>query len=131
MLESGITFDFAQLVLDSEFVRMIRHTIGGFAVDDESLAVDVIKTVGPAKDFLTQPHTLKHVRTHSQPEFIDRSRMEKWKSAGATDSYAKAAEKTCDILQNHKPEPLPDKVLKEMQAIIVETEAELEGETSA
>ena len=131
MLESGITFDFAQLVMDNEFVRMIKHTIGGFAVDDESLAVDVIKTVGPAKDFLTQPHTLKHVRTHSQPEFIDRNRMEKWKSAGATDSYAKAAEKTCNILQNHKPEPLPEKVLKEMQAIIVETEAELDGETSA
>ena len=131
MLESGITFDFAQLVLDNEFVRMIRHTIGGFAVDDESLAVDVIKTVGPAKDFLTQPHTLKHVRTHSQPEFIDRNRMEKWKTTGATDSYAKAAEKTCDILQNHKPEPLPESVVKDMRAIIAETEAELEGETSA
>ncbi len=131
MLESGITFDFAQLVLDSEFVRMIRHTIGGFAVDDESLAVDVIKTVGPAKDFLTQPHTLKHVRTHSQPEFIDRSRMEKWKSAGATDSYAKAAEKTCDILHNHKPEPLPEKVLKDIRVIISETQEELEGEISA
>ncbi len=126
MLESGITFDFAQLVLDSEFVRMIRHTIGGFAVDDESLAVDVIKTVGPAKDFLTQPHTLKHVRTHSQPEFIDRSRMEKWKSAGATDSYAKAAEKTCDILQNHKSKPLPEKVLKDIRVIIAETQEELE-----
>ncbi len=130
MLESGITFDFAQLVLDSEFVRMIRHTIGGFAVDDESLAVDVIKTVGPAKDFLTQPHTLKHVRTHSQPEFIDRSRMEKWKSTGATDSYAKAAEKTCNILHNHKPEPLPEKVLKDIRVIISETQEELEGETS-
>ncbi len=130
MLESGITFDFAQLVLDSEFVRMIRHTIGGFAVDDESLAVDVIKTVGPAKDFLTQPHTLKHVRTHSQPEFIDRSRMEKWKSAGATDSYAKAAEKTCNILHNHKPETLPEKVLKDIRVIISVTHEELVGESS-
>ncbi len=127
MLESGITFDFAQLVLDSEFARMIKHTIGGFAVDDDSLAVDVIKAVGPAKDFLTQPHTLKHVRTHSQPEFIDRSRMEKWKSSGASDSYTKAAEKMRYILQTHKPEPLPEKVLKEMQAIIAETEEELEG----
>lgn len=126
MLESGITFDFTQLVLDSEFVRMIKHTIGGFEVDDDSLAVDVIKAVGPARDFLTQPHTLKHVRTHSRPEFIDRSRMEKWKSAGATDSYTKAAEKTRDILQNHMPEPLPEKVAKEMQAIIAETEEELE-----
>ncbi len=125
MLESGLTFDFAQLVLDNEFVRMIKHTIGGFAVDDESLAVDVIKAVGPARDFLTQPHTLRHVRSHSQPEFIDRSRMEKWKAAGAVDSYSKAAEKTREILQNHKPEPLPDRVLEDMQAIITDTEEEL------
>ena len=106
---------------------MIKHTIGGFAVDDDSLAVDVIQAVGPASDFLTQPHTLRHVRTHSQPEFIDRNRMEKWKSTGATDSYTKAAEKTRDILMNHKPEPLPDNVLKDIQAIITETEGELEG----
>ena len=125
MLESGLTFDFAQLVLDNEFVRMIKHTIGGFTVDDESLAVDVIKAVGPAKDFLTQQHTLKHVRSHSQPEFIDRNRREKWQAAGATDSYAKAAEKTRHILQNHQPRPLPEKVAADIQAIITETEGEL------
>jgi len=125
MLESGLTFDFAQLVLDNEFVRMIKHTIGGFVVDDESLAVEVIKAVGPAGNFLTEPHTLKHLRTHSQPEFIDRNRMEKWKSAGAADSYAKAAEKTRDILQNHKPQPLPEKVMADIQALITETEGEL------
>ena len=125
MLESGLTFDFGQLVLDCEFIRMIKHTIGGFMVDDESLAVDVIKAVGPAKDFLTQLHTLKHVRTHSQPEFIDRGPMAKWKAAGAVDSYTRAAEKTRDILQNHKPHPLPEKVVKDMQTIISETEEEL------
>jgi trimethylamine--corrinoid protein Co-methyltransferase len=125
MLESGLTFDFAQLVLDNEFVRMIKHAIGGFAVDDESLAVDVIKAVGPAKDFLTQQHTLKHVRAHSQPEFIDRSRMEKWKAAGAADSYTRAAEKTRDILHNHKPEPLPDKAAAGIRSLIAETEDEL------
>jgi trimethylamine--corrinoid protein Co-methyltransferase len=125
MLESGLTFDFAQLVLDNEFVRMIKHTIGGFVVDDESLAVEVIKAVGPARDFLTEPHTLKHLRTHSQPEFIDRNRMEKWKAAGATDIYARAAEKTRDILQNHQPQPLPEKIAADIQSIITETENEL------
>ena len=104
---------------------MIKHTIGGFVVDDESLAVEVIKAVGPGRDFMTEEHTLKHVRTHSQPEFIDRGGMEKWKAAGSTDSYTKAAEKTRDILQNHKPEPLPNKVLADIRAIISETEEEL------
>ena len=125
MLESGITFDFAQLVLDNEFIGMIKHTIRGITVDDESLAVDVIKAVGPSKDFLGEKHTLKHMQIHSQPEFLDRNRKEKWKAMGAVDSYAKAAEKTRYILQNHKPEPLPDKVIVDIQSIIKETEDEL------
>ncbi len=125
MLESGLTFDFGQLTLDCEFIRMIKHTIGGFVVDDESLAVDVIKAVGPVRDFMTEEHTLKHVRSHSKPEFIDRGGMEKWKAAGATDSYTRAVEKTRDILQNHKPEPLPDKMLADIRSIITETEEEL------
>jgi len=125
MLESGITFDFAQLVLDNEFVRMIKQTVRGFRVDDESLAVDVIKAVGPSKDFLTQDHTLKYMRTHSQPELIDRNVMETWKASGATDGYQRALEKTRDILQNHKPEPLPEKVLSEIRSIITETDGEI------
>ena len=125
MLESGITFDFAQLVLDNEFARMIKQTVRGFTVDDDSLAVDVIKSVGPSKDFLTEDHTLNHMRSHSQPELIDRSGMEAWKASGATDSYQRAMQKTRDILQNHKPEPLPEKVLAEMRSIITETEGEL------
>jgi trimethylamine--corrinoid protein Co-methyltransferase len=125
MLESGITFDFAQLVLDNEFARMIKQTIRGFTVDDESLAVDVIKSVGPSKDFLAHDHTLKHMRTHSRPELIDRSGVETWRASGATDSYQRALEKTRDILQNHKPDPLPQKVLADMRSIITETEGEL------
>ena len=125
MLESGITFDFAQLVLDNEFVGMIKHAVRGFAVDDESLAVDVIKAVGPSKDFLGERHTLDHMQIHSQPEFLDRNRMEKWKALGAVDSYSKALEKTRYILQNHKPAPLPDQAVKEIQSIIRETEEEL------
>jgi trimethylamine--corrinoid protein Co-methyltransferase len=125
MLESGITFDFAQLVLDNEFARMIKQTVRGFSVNDESLAVDVIKSVGPSKDFLAQEHTLKHMRTHSRPELIDRSGIEMWRASGATDIYRRAVEKTREILQTHQPEPLPEKVQTEMRSIITETEEEL------
>jgi trimethylamine--corrinoid protein Co-methyltransferase len=125
MLESGITFDFAQLVLDSEFARMIKQTVKGFTIDDESLAVDVIKSVGPSKDFLAQEHTLNHMRDHSRPELIDRSGIETWRGSGATDIYQRALEKTREILQTHQPEPLPEKVQAEMHSIITETEGEL------
>ena len=125
MLESGITFDYAQLVLDCEFIRMIKHVIGGFAVDNESLAVDVINSVGTAGDFISQRHTLEHMQNHSRTEFIDRSRMEKWQAAGARDSYQRALEKTREILQHHRPDPLPEKVLADLRSIIVQTQEEL------
>ena len=125
MLESGITFDYSQLVLDCEFIRMIKHVIRGFVVDGESLAVDVIKSAAMSGDFISHKHTLEHMQEHSQPEFMDRSRMEKWKAAGARDSYQRALEKTRDILQNHRPEPLPEKVLADIRSIIAETQREL------
>ena len=127
MLESGITFDYAQLVLDSEFIRMIKHVIGGFTVDNKSLAVDVIKSVGTSGDFISHKHTLEHMQDHSQPEFMDRRRMEKWQAAGALDSYQRALEKTRNILQNHQPAPLPEKVLADIRSIITETQGELQG----
>jgi trimethylamine--corrinoid protein Co-methyltransferase len=125
MLESGITFDFAQLVLDSEFVRMIKHTTRGFVVDEESLAVNVIQSVGPSGDFLTQDHTLKYMRTHSQPQLIDRHPLARWQASGAADAYQRALEKTRHILGTHRPIPLPQKVLAEIRALITETEGEL------
>ena len=125
MLESGITFDFGQLVMDNEFARMVRHTINGFPVDDESLAADVIGEVGPAKDFLMHEHTFRHMRDQSKPELIDRRGMEEWKASGSKDIYQRATEEARNILDTHQPEPLPDNVIREIQSIIKETEAEL------
>jgi trimethylamine--corrinoid protein Co-methyltransferase len=87
--------------------------------------VDLIKSVGMSGDFISQMHTLEHMQDHSQPEFMDRRRMEKWQAAGARDSYQQALEKTRHILQNHQPEPLPEKVLADIRSIITDTQNEL------
>ncbi|NIO04388.1 MAG: Trimethylamine methyltransferase MttB, partial [Proteobacteria bacterium] len=49
MLEMGMTLSFAQLVMDNEFARMIKHVVKGIPVNDETLAVDVIREIGPFK----------------------------------------------------------------------------------
>ena len=125
MLESGITFDFGQLVMDNEFARMLRHTINGFTIDNESLAADVIGEVGPARDFLMHAHTFRHMRSQSKPELIDRRGMEEWKASGSRDIYQRATEQARNILDHHKPEPLPDDVASQMRSIIADTEEEL------
>lgn len=125
MLESGITFDFAQLVMDNEFARMIKHTLGGFSINNETLAIDIIHQIGPAKDFLMHEHTFRHMRSQSQPELINRKTKEEWKAAGGKDIYTTSVEKARSILENHRPEPLPKGVSNKIKSIIKETEEEL------
>ena len=129
MLESGITFDYGQLVLDCEFARMIKFTVQGIPVNDETLAVDAIKEIGPGRDFLMHPTTIKHMREQSRPEIIDRRMRGVWEAAGATSAYERALEKARWILANHQPDPLPDEVLIAIRNIVKQTDAELKTET--
>ena len=125
MLESGVTIDFGQLVMDNEFAGMIKHVLNGIPVDDEHLAVDVIHDVGPLKDFLAQKHTLTHMKSQSQPSLIDRRRRSKWQELGGTDIYERAAAKAREILETHEPDPLPEDVLATIRSIIEGAEEEL------
>ena len=125
MLESGITFDFGQLVLDCEFIRMIKHTLGGVPVTDETLAVDPIKAVGIGGDHLMQPLTLAHMKSQSKPELIDRKMRAVWEKNGATTAYDRAMEKVRYNLETHQPAPLPAGVREQIRNIVVQTEAEL------
>ncbi len=125
MLESGITFDYGQLLLDCEFARMIKHTVMGMPVTDETLAIDPIKEVGPGGDYLMHKHTFDHMRSQSSPELIDRKMRGAWEKAGSTNAYERALEKVRYILENHKPAPLSDDVLAKVRSIVEETEKEM------
>jgi trimethylamine--corrinoid protein Co-methyltransferase len=122
MIESGVTFDCGQLVMDNEFARMIKHVVAGVPVDDESLAVEDIAAVGPFGDFLSLDTTLKHMRELSQPEFLDRRVREDWTKRGSRDLYATCIEMARDIIREHVPEPVPDDVAARVHAIVEETD---------
>jgi trimethylamine--corrinoid protein Co-methyltransferase len=125
MIEMGMTIDYGQMVMDNEFARMIKHIVQGIPVNDETLAVDVIHEIGVGKNFLSHDHTFKHMRSQSQPKLIDRRTREDWEAGGRTDIYQRASEEARYILENHKPEPLPEDVLTTIRSIVEEAEAEL------
>ena len=125
ILEMGITHSFAQLVMDCEFVRMVRHVVEGIPVNDETLAVDVIRETGAFQDFLTHDHTLSHMRSAQiRSELIDRRMREDWEKMGGNDIYQRAQEKARHILETHKPDPLPDGVQETLRSMVEEAEKE-------
>ena len=99
MIESGVTFDCAQFVIDNEIARMIRRVAGGIRVDDETLAVDDIHSVGPFGDFLSLDSTYRHMRDLTQPEILDRRTREEWQERGSRDLYAEALVKARGIVR--------------------------------
>lgn len=127
MIESGVTFDYAQLVIDNEMARMVKQLVRGIRVDDESLAVDDIARVGSFGDFLSLESTMRHMRETSQPELMDRRVREDWESRGGTDMYHRARERSREILEAHRPEPLPDDVLRQIRRIVDDADRDLAG----
>ena len=125
MLESGVTIDYAQLVMDAEFARMVKYCVPGLPVTDETLSVDVIAEVGPFSDFLSHDDTYKGMRGQSQSKFIDRKVREEWAAAGSTTMYDRSLAEARRILETHTPDPLTDEVAAELRSIIAAAEAEL------
>ena len=125
MLESGMTIDYGQLVMDAEFARLIKYTVAGVPVSDETLSVDVINDVGPFHDFLSHADTLRHMRTQSQPTLIDRRVREEWSADGSTTIHERATARAREILETHVPTPLPEGAAEAMRAIIADAERHL------
>ena len=124
MTESGVTFDPAQLVMDDEWIAMIRHFLGGIRVDAETLAGADIAAVGPFGDFLSLPSTYAHMREQSQPRLMDRRVREEWQADGATDMYERARRRACEILESHEREPLEEEVKQRMRAVVARADRE-------
>jgi trimethylamine---corrinoid protein Co-methyltransferase len=125
MLELGITLSYSQLLIDSEIVRMIKRILQGMAVNEETLAVEVIKSVGTGGNYLAQQHTAKHMRQEqSRSRLIDRRMRQGWEEQGSLDMAERAQKEALSILENHRPAPLDEAVAKKLREIIAAAESE-------
>jgi len=127
MLEMGITFDLAQLVIDNEIAGMIKHAMNGVPVNDKTLSVETIKEMGVGRDYLSHPTTFDHMKSQSQTQLIDRHMREDWEAAGSMDMYQRAREKVIHILETYEPLPLPEETAARLREIVAEAEREVVG----
>ena len=72
LLAGSRIWSYQQLLLDAEIMGLVRGICRGIPVDAESLALDVIRGVGPGGDYLAEAHTRRHMRERWSPALIDR-----------------------------------------------------------
>ncbi len=125
MLELGVTFDFAQLLMDNEIFKMVKKVIGGIEISDEKMALDVIHEVGPGGQFVSHEHTYNNFRSEqSQSKLIDRNNRTGWLNSGGKSMTERAYEEANSILNSYKPEPLPESTVSTLREIVEEAEKE-------
>lgn len=117
------------LVIDNEAMGYARRVARGFAVDEETLALDVISSVGPGGDFLSEDHTVDHFRTElflPGPRWT-RDSFDVWKSGGGTSMVERAHAQVETILATHQVSPLDPALDREIDRIVGAARRELIG----
>jgi trimethylamine--corrinoid protein Co-methyltransferase len=115
MIEQMLLASYEQCVIDNEILGAALHIAKGVEVNSETLAVDVIKEVGPGGNYLAHDHTLKHFRKVGWfPKITNRKKWEDWMIDGGKDMRQRANERAREILAKHHPQYLSDDVANEL-----------------
>jgi len=105
-----------QIIYDDEIYHTHRNLAEGIAITPDTLALDVIKNVGPGSHFLSQKHTRRTIRdlwiptlTHPAPTHG---------AEPAPDIRARARATFARIVEQHQPDPLPPEIQVEFENIL-------------
>ena len=117
-MESGLCGSLAQLVICNEIVGWIEKMMAPVEISEETLALDLIDSVGPEGSFLDSDHTMKHFRERWYPQVFERGNYDQWTESGGLNLDRRAAQLVDSILKEHQPEPLPEDIQQQLKAIV-------------
>jgi trimethylamine--corrinoid protein Co-methyltransferase len=112
-LDHGSVASPAYMVLVHEVLDMVNQYASGLAVDDESLAVELIDRIGPGGHYLQEDHTLRHFRSVWYSKVFDRSIYAQWLDHGGK-VYAERLREETQKAMSHRPCPLVPEITKEL-----------------
>lgn len=115
-LEGGLTASFEKLILDAEMLQMMASTLEPIIVDEETLAFEAIKDVGPAGHFFATPHTLERYTTaFYEPLVSDWRNFETWEEGGSKTATQRANAIWKQLLNEYQKPPIDRAIEEELQ----------------
>ncbi|MBN2185963.1 MAG: trimethylamine methyltransferase family protein [Dehalococcoidia bacterium] len=122
LMEFALTTCYEKYVVDNEILGMVMRAVEGIEVNEDTLAFDLIKEVGPGGNFVSSKHTRHFLRSeHYQPSLSDRDSREEWEANGGKTTWERAAEKVKEIIGNHDwslPSATRQQVLSEIPGLV-------------
>ena len=112
---SGMTGCLPQMFIDGEICSMLNALFRGIEVDEERIALDLIKRVGIGGTFLDQEHTAAHLRSELWfPTLFLREHF----NEGGEQVLERAKARVREVLAEPEPHPLPEHKEREIRRIL-------------
>jgi trimethylamine--corrinoid protein Co-methyltransferase len=116
-LESALLASYEKFVIDVETLRMFEWILEkGMPFDEEGMAMDAIREVGPGGHFLGAEHTLRHYRTgFYRPLISSTDNFDRWNRTGARTADRVANEKWKALLRDYQDPGIDPGVDEQLQ----------------
>ena len=81
---------------------MMKRMKHGISFDNDDLALDLVKEIGPGGSFITAKHTISRMKTEAvMTKMADRDARTIWEKRGSTDIQTRAMKKVKDIMASN------------------------------
>ena len=118
-LEAGLCASFEKFIIDAEMLQLMAEYLIPVEVNDDTLALDAIREVGPGGHFFGAAHTrARYENAFYQPLISDWRIYETWNQAGALTATERAHGLYKRLLAEYQPPPLDPAIREELDAFV-------------
>lgn len=118
-MEGGLCASFEKFVIDVDLLQMLAEFLKPFEVNEDELALDAIRDVGPGGHFFGTPHTQARFRdAFYAPMISDWRNFESWQEAGSPQAIDKANQVYRQALEDYQPPPLDEAIREELNEFV-------------
>jgi trimethylamine--corrinoid protein Co-methyltransferase len=126
-LDGLLSMSYEKFVMDADFCGALQTYLAGITIDDNQLAFDAIKDVGPGSHFLGTAHTLENYETaFFESKTADNNSFETWQDAGSQDAAVRANKLWKKTLNEYELPPLDEAIDEELQDYIAQKKSSME-----
>ncbi|HEV7255208.1 MAG TPA: trimethylamine methyltransferase family protein [Mesorhizobium sp.] len=124
-LDGLLSMSYEKFVMDADFCGALHSYLDGITVDDNSLALDAFREVGPGSHFFGSAHTMRNYETAFWDSSVaDNEPWEKWRDAGSLDAAKRANKLWKKALAEDEPPPLDEGVDEALRDFVARRKGE-------
>jgi trimethylamine--corrinoid protein Co-methyltransferase len=118
-MEGGLTASFEKMVMDADMISMVAAFLDPLVVDDDTLALQAVRDVGPGGHFFGTDHTQARYRTaFHAPMVSDWRNYESWAEAGSPDALTRANALVKRLLTEYEAPAMDPAIREELDAFV-------------